>query len=292
MQQVQLRRHPEWIRAKMPDTGHFAQTVSILRSLNLHTVCEEAECPNRGECYAHRTATFMILGNVCTRRCSFCAVTKANPQAAPPDPEEPARLAEAVVRLGLQHVVITSVNRDDLPDQGAGHFAACVCAVKSRVPEARIEVLIPDFRGARELLRTVVHSPITVLNHNVETVPRLYPKVRPGARYDRSVLLLYEAKRMRPDLVTKTGLMLGMGETADEIRAVLADLREVNCDVLTLGQYLSPSAENVPVARYVHPTEFAAWGEEARAMGFAHVESGPLVRSSYHAWSHVPTNRG
>lgn len=268
-------------------TPKFSETNAVLRRHGLVTVCEEAQCPNIGDCYSHSTATFMILGSVCTRRCTFCAVTQANPQAQPPDVTEPERLAQAAFELGLDHVVITSVARDDLKDQGAGHFAACARALKSRRPEVAIEVLIPDFRGDDEALRTVVESPIDVLNHNTETVPRLYPKVRRGARYERTLRLLARSKEIRPDLPTKSGLMLGLGEEADELRAVLWDLRDAKVDILTLGQYLQPSTDQLPVERYVHPDEFAAWREEALGMGFTHVESGPLVRSSYHAWEHV-----
>ncbi|MGB9691471.1 MAG: lipoyl synthase, partial [Candidatus Sumerlaeaceae bacterium] len=280
------RRHPQWIRAKMPGMGEFAYTQKVLRDSNLHTVCEEAQCPNRSECYAHRTATFMILGNVCTRRCAFCAVPQAIPPA-PPDPEEPARLAEAVTRLNLQHVVITSVDRDDLPDQGAEHYVRCVEAVAERQPSARIELLIPDFRGDGNALHIVLKAPIHVLGHNIETVPRLYPVARRGARYARSILLLKRAKDMRPDVLTKTGLMLGLGEDEDEVELVLADLRDADVDIVTLGQYLQPTPLQLPVSRYLSPKEFEYWREKALHMGFRWVEAGPLVRSSYHAWAHV-----
>lgn len=270
----------------MPGRGEFAYTQEVLRSTRLHTVCEEAQCPNRGECYAHRTATFMILGNVCTRRCAFCAVPQAMP-AAPPDPDEPERLAEAVHRLGLRHVVITSVDRDDLPDQGAGHFVSCVEAIVRKNPDTRVELLIPDFRGSLQALRTVLKAPICVLGHNIETVPRLYPVARRGARYDRSVMLLEAAKRLRPQVLTKTGLMLGLGETELEIETVLMDLREAGVDILTLGQYLQPTPAQLPVQRYLRPKEFEVWRQRALEMGFGYVEAGPLVRSSYHAWRHV-----
>ena len=250
-------------------------------------MCEEAQCPNIGDCYAHNTATFMILGNVCTRRCTFCAVTQANPRAQPPDATEPERLAAAAEELGLAHVVITSVARDDLRDQGAGHFAACAEAIKARRPEVAVEVLIPDFRGHAGPLRRVVESPIAVLNHNTETVPRLYRTVRRGARYWRTLTLLNRAKAMRPNLPVKSGLMLGLGEEEAETRAAIVDMREAGVDILTLGQYLQPGADQLPVTRYVTPSEFDAWRAEALAMGFSHVESGPLVRSSYHAWEHV-----
>ncbi len=281
------RKHPEWIKAKMTWTPKFSDTNATLRKHGLVTVCEEARCPNIGDCYAHSTATFMILGDVCTRRCTFCAVTQANPQAKPPDESEPARLAQAAFELGLKHVVITSVSRDDLPDQGASHFAACIAAIKRERPDIAVEVLIPDFRGDEGALRLVVESPIDVLNHNTETVPRLYPAVRRGARYDRTLLLLARAKAMRPELPTKSGLMLGLGETADELRSVMGDLRASNVEILTLGQYLQPGPDQYPLDRYVHPDEFAQWKQEGLALGFRHVESGPMVRSSYHAWEHV-----
>ena len=280
------RRHPEWIRARAPTGPAVAETRAIVRTLGLHTVCEEAQCPNLGECWAHHTATVMLLGDTCTRNCHFCAVSHGRPLAV--DPEEPARVAEAVERLGLRHVVMTSVNRDDLADGGAGHFAATARAVHARVADCTIEVLIPDLQGNHEALAALVAAPITILNHNTETVPRLYKRVRPGAYYERSLGILAAAKRLRPGLRTKTGLMLGLGETLDELRAVLADVRATGCDVLTLGQYLRPSHAELPVERYVTPEEFAALGAEARELGFAYVESGPLVRSSYHAWQHLP----
>lgn len=280
------RRHPEWIRARAPTGPAVAETRAIVRTLGLHTVCEEAQCPNLGECWSHHTATVMLLGDTCTRNCRFCAVSHGRPLAV--DPEEPGRVAEAVARLGLRHVVMTSVNRDDLPDGGAAHFAATARAVHGRVPTCTIEVLIPDLQGDFTALATIVAAPITILNHNTETVPRLYKRVRPGAVYERSLGILAEAKRLSPGLRTKTGLMLGLGETRDEVLAVLTDVRAAGCDVLTLGQYLRPSREELPVERYVTPEEFAALGADARALGFAYVESGPLVRSSYHAWQHLP----
>ncbi|MCC6764905.1 MAG: lipoyl synthase [Deltaproteobacteria bacterium] len=280
------RRHPDWIRSRAPTGKAVAETRATVRALGLHTVCEEARCPNLGECWSHHTATVMLLGDTCTRACRFCAVGHGRP--LPVDPDEPRRVAEAVARLGLRHVVMTSVNRDDLPDGGAAHFAAAASAVKALVPECTIEVLIPDLQGDHAALATVVAAPIAILNHNTETVPRLYKQVRPGATYERSLGILRAAKGMRPDVRTKTGLMLGLGERLDEVLAVLADVRATGCDVLTLGQYLRPSAEELPVDRYVAPQEFAALGDEARRMGFAYVESGPLVRSSYHAWQHLP----
>jgi lipoic acid synthetase len=280
------RRHPEWIRARAPTGPAVAETRAIVRTLGLHTVCEEAQCPNLGECWSHHTATVMLLGDTCTRNCRFCAVGHGRPLGV--DAEEPGRVAEAVARLGLRHVVMTSVNRDDLPDGGAAHFAAAARAVHERVPTCTIEVLIPDLQGNLAALATIVAAPITILNHNTETVPRLYKRVRPGAVYERSLAILAEAKRLAPGLRTKTGLMLGLGETRDEVLAVLADVRAAGCDVLTLGQYLRPSPDELPVERYVTPDEFAALGADARALGFAYVESGPLVRSSYHAWQHLP----
>jgi lipoic acid synthetase len=282
---VIARRHPDWIRARAPFGAAVAKTRAIVREHRLHTVCEEAQCPNLGECWAHDTATFMLLGDTCTRNCHFCAVTHGRPIAV--DPDEPRRVAEAVARLGLRHVVVTSVNRDDLHDGGAGHFAETARQLRARIPQCAIEMLIPDFQGNMDALATVARAPIDVLNHNTETVPRLYKRARPGATYERSLALLTAVKELRPALRTKTGLMLGLGEEPDELRAVFRDLRAAACDVLTLGQYLQPSREELPVVRYVPPEEFAVLGEEARAMGFAYVESGPLVRSSYHAWRHT-----
>jgi lipoic acid synthetase len=227
----------------------------------------------------------MLLGAVCTRNCGFCAVRHGRPE--PVDRDEPERVARAVERLGLRHVVVTSVDRDDLPDGGAGHFAATARAIKARVPHCRVEVLVPDFRGNLAAVATVADAPVDVFNHNVETVPRLYRQVRPGARYERSLAVLAAARALRPDWATKTGLMLGLGEERAEVLRVFADLRGIGCDILTVGQYLRPSSAHLPVARYVPPEDFEVLGEEARAMGFRHVEAGPLVRSSYHAWAHV-----
>ena len=280
------RRLPPWLKVRAPGGGEFLETRATVKSLGLHTVCEEAHCPNIGECWSHRTATVMLLGDTCTRNCGFCAVGHGRPLAV--DPHEPARVAEAVKRLGLRHVVVTSVNRDDLSDGGAAHFAQTARAIKARVPEARVEVLVPDFQGSLDAVRTVVESPIDILNHNVETVPRLYKRVRPGARYERSLALLAAARAARADCLTKAGLMLGLGETSAEIERVFRDLRDVACDILTLGQYLRPSVGHLPVERFVPPDEFAALRQRALAAGFRHVEAGPLVRSSYHAWAHVP----
>jgi lipoic acid synthetase len=271
---------------RAPGGPDFAETAATVQELGLHTVCQEARCPNLGECWGHKTATLMLLGDTCTRNCAFCAVRHGRPLAV--DPGEPARVAAAVERLGLRHVVVTSVNRDDLPDGGAAHFAATARAVKERVPACRVEVLVPDFQGDGAAVETVAVSPIDIFNHNLETVPRLYKRVRPGARYEQSLAVLEAARTARPPLLTKAGLMLGLGEAEDEVVRVFGNLRAVGCDILTLGQYLRPSTDHLPVERYVRPEEFAALGRRALALGFRHVESGPLVRSSYHAWSHVP----
>jgi lipoic acid synthetase len=281
-----VRRHPEWIKVRAPQGAAFFETKRLVNELRLHTVCEEAHCPNVGECWGHHTATFMLLGDVCTRNCGFCAVAHGRPQAV--DPDEPRRVAEGIVRLGLRHVVVTSVDRDDLPDGGAGHFAETARQIKACVPDCTVEVLVPDFRPHPAAIDVVVDAPIDVLNHNLETVPRLYKRVRPGARYEGSLRLLQRAKQRRSGLLSKTGLMLGLGETQVEVRAVLADIAATGCDILTLGQYLRPSAAHLPVERYLTPGEFVAWRDAALALGFRHVESGPLVRSSYHAWTHVP----
>ncbi len=286
MSTVVARRHPPWLKVRAPGGPGFAETMATVRELGLHTVCQEARCPNIGECWGHRTATFMLLGDTCTRNCGFCAVTHGRPLAV--DPAEPLRVASAVARLGLRHVVVTSVNRDDLADGGAAHFAATAGAIKRLLPGCRVEVLVPDFQGNLASVAEVVVSPIDVFNHNLETVPRLYRRVRAGARYARSLAVLEAAHRGRERLLTKTGLMLGLGETQEELASVFRDLRSIGCDILTLGQYLRPSGEHLPVERYVPPEEFTALGAEALALGFRHVEAGPLVRSSYHAWSHVP----
>jgi len=283
------RRHPDWIKVRAPTSPEYFRTRELLAELRLHTVCQEACCPNIGECFSHRTATFMLMGDVCTRNCPYCAV--AHGKVRPLDPDEPRRIAAAVARLGLQHVVVTSVDRDDLPDGGAAHFAATARAIKNAAPEARVEVLVPDFQGSHASVETVVDAPIEVYNHNVETVPSLYRDFRPGGHFDVSLDVLRHARelsqhRERP-LLTKTGIMLGLGEERDELLRVFADLREIGCDILTLGQYLRPSPEHAPVARYVAPAEFAELRRDALALGFRHVESGPLVRSSYHAWEHV-----
>ena len=279
------RRHPDWIKVKAPGSANYLRLKGILRKHRLHTVCEEARCPNAGECWEHNTATFLILGDTCTRGCRFCAIGKGKP--GPLNPEEPQNVGRAVRKLGLDHIVVTSVNRDDLPDGGSTHFARTVFWIKQLNPGIRVEVLIPDFKGDVRALETVVASGIHVLNHNMETVPRLYKKVRPGAVYERSLDLLNTAKRLRGEILTKSGLMLGVGETTEEVLSTLHDLRQNQCDIVTLGQYLQPSGDQLPVERYLTPAEFERLKAAAQRLGFRHVESGPLVRSSYHAWSHV-----
>ena len=254
-----------------------------MRTLGLNTVCESARCPNMGECWEHRTATFMILGNICTRACGFCAVPSGKP-AAPPDEMEPERVAEAVERMGLRYAVVTSVNRDDQPDGGAVIFARTISGIRARVPDCKVEVLIPDFRGDWRALETVIAARPDVLNHNTETVPRLYHDVRKGAIYERSLELLRRAKFLAPAMPTKTGLMLGLGETREEVLAAMQDLAAQGTNILTLGQYMQPTREHLPVVRFVHPDEFADYKALGERMGFSHIESGPLVRSSYHAF--------
>jgi lipoic acid synthetase len=278
-------RLPSWLKVRFPAGERYGQIKGLLRRGELHTVCEEAHCPNIGECFNNGTATFMILGDVCTRSCGFCAVTSGRPQGV--DLLEPDRLARTADLLGLDYVVITSVNRDDLPDGGAGVFAACIRAVHSRRPHCRVEVLIPDFLGDREALATVVEARPFVLNHNVEIVPRLYRRVQPKARYERSLALLAAVKEVDRAMLSKSGMMVGLGETREEVRQVLADLRGVGCDIVTIGQYLRPSQKHLPVERFVPPEEFAEIAEEGRRLGFRHVEAGPLVRSSYHAHRQV-----
>lgn len=275
-------RKPPWLKVRFPAGERYHRIKTLLRQHELHTVCEEAHCPNIGECFNNGTATFMILGDVCTRACGFCAVTTGRPREGL-DWLEPYRLAKAVRTLDLDYVVITSVNRDDQPDGGAGVFAACIRAIRRDNARCRVEVLIPDFMGNWDALATVVEAGPYVLNHNVETVPRLYRRVRPKARYERSLELLRRAKALAPSLLTKSGLMVGLGESPDEILAVLADLRAAGVDLVTIGQYLRPSARHLPVARYYRPEEFEPFVERGRELGFHHVEAGPLVRSSYHA---------
>jgi len=275
-------RKPDWIRIRA-GTGEEVQRVKrLLRERGLHSVCEEAACPNLAECFGHGTATFMILGDICTRRCPFCDVAHGRP--APPDPAEPEHLAETIALLGLRYVVITSVDRDDLRDGGAGHFAACIRALRTRSPALSIEILTPDFRGRiQTALDLLAADPPDVFNHNIETVPRLYRQARPGADYDQSLDLLARFRERVPGVPTKSGLMLGLGETLDEVREVLCDLRNHGCEMLTLGQYLQPSRDHLPVMRYVPPSEFDELAACARELGFTSVASAPLVRSSYHA---------
>jgi len=274
---------PEWLKVRLFGGENYQALRQILRSLDLHTVCESARCPNQGECWEHRTATFMILGNLCTRSCGFCAVPSGRPDA-PPDEHEPERVALAVAQMGLRYAVVTSVNRDDQPDGGAAIFAATIAAIRSQVPGCRVEVLIPDFRGDAVALQTVIAAHPDVLNHNVETVPRLYRRVRPGAEYPRSLALLRRAKQIAPAMPVKTGMMLGLGETRDEVLAAMRDLVDQGVDIFTLGQYLQPTREHLPVERFVHPDEFAEYKRLGEFMGLGHVEAGPLVRSSYHAF--------
>lgn len=272
---------PEWLKARAPMGENYHDLKRLARSLGLHTVCESAHCPNIGECWHHKTATFMMLGNLCTRRCGFCAVPKGRPE--PIDFDEPRRVAEAVAALGLEHAVVTSVNRDDDLVGGARVFAMVIEEIRRQAAGCRVEVLIPDFQGDREAIRIVVEAQPEVLNHNTETVPRLYRAVRSGARYERSLELLRYAKELNPSGITKSGVMVGLGEETHELLAVFRDLAAVGCDILTVGQYLRPSRDHLPMARLYTPREFAELKRDALAMGFRHVESGPLVRSSYHA---------
>jgi lipoyl synthase len=272
---------PEWLKARAPVGENYHDLKRLARSLNLHTVCESAHCPNIGECWQHKTATFMMLGNLCTRRCGFCAVPKGRPDAI--DFDEPRRVAEAVATLGLQHAVITSVNRDDHLVGGARAFAMVIDEIRRQAPGCQVEVLIPDFQGNPEAIRIVVDARPEVLNHNTESVPRLYRVVRSGARYERTLRLLEYAKELNPSGITKSGVMVGLGEETSELLDVFRDLASVHCDILTIGQYLRPSRDHLPMARLYTPKEFADLKTEALKMGFRHVESGPLVRSSYHA---------
>ena len=280
---MEVHPRPPWLRVKLFGGPNYQDLKRIMRTLNLHTVCESARCPNMGECWDHRTATFMILGNICTRACGFCAVPSGKP-VGPPDEDEPQRVAEAVEKMGLRYAVVTSVNRDDQPDGGAGIFARTIEEIRRRVPGCKIEVLIPDFRGEWSALETVVAARPDVLNHNTETVSRLYRQVRKGAVYERSLELLRRAKTLAPEMPTKTGMMLGLGEEKHEVLAAMQDLVAQRTAILTLGQYLQPTREHLPVVRFVHPAEFAEYKVLGEAMGFKHVESGPLVRSSYHAF--------
>ena len=272
---------PEWLKAKAPVGDNFHNLKKLARGLGLHTVCESAQCPNIGECWNHRTATFMLLGDICTRRCGFCAVPKGRPE--PIDWDEPRRVAEAVATLGIKHAVITSVNRDDDNVGGARIFAETIRQMRELVPDCRVEVLIPDFQGLEEPLRIVLEAKPDVLNHNTETVPRLYRAVRSGARYQRTLDLLENSKRWDPAMVTKSGVMVGLGETIEELEEVFRDLGTRHVDILTVGQYLRPSRDHLPMTRFYTPAEFSFLKQEALRFGFKHVESGPLVRSSYHA---------
>jgi len=275
-------RKPEWIRVRAPSSPRFLEIKEILREHRLHTVCEEASCPNIGECFGKGTATFMIMGDICTRRCPFCDVGHGRP--LPLDPEEPDNLAKTIAALSLRYVVVTSVDRDDLRDGGAQHFVDCVRAVRERSPATQIEVLVPDFRGRMERALAILEAaPPDVMNHNLETVPRLYRQARPGSDYAHSLALLREFKARCPGVPTKSGLMVGLGETDEEILATMRDMRAHGIDMLTIGQYLQPSGSHLPVARYVHPDTFAMFGRKAEAMGFRHAAVGALVRSSYHA---------
>jgi lipoic acid synthetase len=279
---------PSWLRIKIQTGPAYQEVRGLMRGFRLNTVCEEARCPNIYECWGDRTATFMILGDVCTRRCGFCAVATGRPRGV--DPGEPEHLAEAVARLSLEHAVVTSVDRDDLPDGGAAHFAAVIRAVRARCPGCEVEVLTPDFRGVADAAAIVLAAGPVVFSHNIETVPRLYPEARPGSRYERSIGLLREAVACRGAAsrpLVKTGLMVGLGETREELLATFEEIRAAGVEILTLGQYLRPTRDHLPVARYYHPDEFAALRSAAETLGFRHVEAGPLVRSSYHAKRHT-----
>jgi len=278
-------RKPQWLKVKAPGGSNYIRLKQLMRDLNLHTVCEEAHCPNIGECWEHGTATFMILGDVCTRNCAYCAVSHGRPPAY--DMEEPSRVAEAIAELNLRHAVITSVDRDDLPDFGAYIFAETIRQVRDKLPSCSIEVLVPDFQGNEDSIRAVLEARPDIYNHNTETVPRLYKKARPGGRYERLLEIFRIAKRIAPDVPTKTGIILGLGETNEEVIEVMKDLRAVDVDILTLGQYLRPSDGHIALDRYVRPEEFRELYDVGMALGFRHVESGPLVRSSYHAWEQV-----
>jgi lipoyl synthase len=275
-------RKPSWLKVKAPGGPNYAHIKSMMRELGLHTVCEEARCPNIGECWEHKAATFMILGDVCTRNCTYCAVSHGTPKAF--DPLEPVRLADAVEQMGLEHVVITSVDRDDLPNGGAEAFAGCITEIRGRLPQTTVEVLIPDFKGSERALGIVMDARPDILNHNLETAERLYRLARPGGRYDRALELLLRARRMVPEGLTKSGIIVGMGEEWDELLVCMRDLRRSDVNILTLGQYLRPSASHLPVARYYTPDEFSELREIGMRMGFTHVQASPLTRSSYHAW--------
>lgn len=281
-QQRPLERLPHWLKRPIGNASDISTVQQIIRQRDIHTICEEGRCPNRGECYANQTATFLLMGSVCTRACAFCQVDKGHAPSQL-DVHEPEKVAESVAALGLKYVVLTSVARDDLPDQGASVFVSTMMAIRAKLPETQIEVLTPDFRGDRTCIETVVKAEPVCYNHNLETVRRLQGPVRRGAKYERSLGVLKLVKALNPKISTKSGLMLGVGETQDEVIEALQDLRQVSCDRLTLGQYLRPSLEHLPVARYWHPDEFEQLAAIAKDLGFKHVRSGPLVRSSYHA---------
>lgn len=284
---------PSWLKVRAPGSVEYQQTLNIVKDYKLVTVCEEAHCPNIGECWSHHTATFMIMGELCTRRCSFCSVKDGDLQSLRPlDPLEPVRVAQAIAKLGLAHVVVTSVNRDDLADMGAKHFNLTAKAIRRLNPQTAIEFLIPDMQGKRSLLEIIFsEAEIAVLNHNLETVPRLYREVRPGANIKRSLQILAWAKELSPGVRTKSGIMVGLGETMEEVLAVMDELRQVGCDILTIGQYLQPTLDQLPIRRYISPDEFARYETEGLKRGFTFVESGPFVRSSYHAWKHAPATQ-
>ncbi len=278
-------RKPPWLKVRAPGGENYQRLGNLMRELGLHTVCEEAHCPNVGECWEHGTATFMILGDVCTRNCAYCAVAHGRPPVY--DVEEPARVAAAVEQMQLRHAVITSVDRDDLPDFGASMFAETIRQIKQRLPDCSVEVLVPDFQGNEDAIGEVLGAHPDIYNHNTETVPRLYKRCRPGGRYERVFRIFRYAKSIAPDIPTKTGMILGMGETIEEVEQTMRELRSANVDILTLGQYLRPSPQHIALDRYYTPDEFRALRDAGLAMGFRHVESGPLVRSSYHAWEQV-----
>ncbi len=278
-------RKPSWLKVRAPGGENYVRLKGLMKELNLHTVCEEAHCPNVGECWQHGTATFMILGDVCTRNCGYCAVSHGRPPRY--DVDEPNRVAAAIAQMTLQHAVITSVDRDDLPDYGAWIFAETIRQIHQRLPGCSVEVLVPDFQGNEESIRAVLEAGPEIYNHNTETVPRLYKRARPGGRYERVMQIFRFAKQVAPHIPTKTGIILGLGETTEEVVAVMRDLRAVDVDILTLGQYLRPSDGHLPLDRYYTPEEFRALREIGMGLGFRHVEAGPLVRSSYHAWEQV-----
>ncbi len=285
IEMAEVKKRPDWLKVRMPSGKNYVELKTIMREQGLHTVCEEARCPNIGECWGHRTATFMILGDTCTRACGFCAVKTGRPGTL--DLLEPMRVARAVQQMGLKHVVVTSVNRDDVPDGGSGVFAATIRKIKEYVPGCTVEVLTPDFEGVRSSLETLLSARPEVFNHNIETCERLTKLVRRRAKYRRSLEVLRNAKEVAPGIRTKSGIMVGLGETREELTQTMTDLRASDVDILTIGQYLRPTPEHLDVVRYYHPDEFAALKKEGLALGFRHIESGPLVRSSYHAHEHA-----